>query len=176
MGGGLILPIRPIRLSVLKCRDFPLTGSPMKPKDRITEPSAAYAQVKSPAKVSSPPDTAQQAAFNEALEDLAELRDYAAELGLPPPDPAAKKAAQAFLHTAMQSVPRCVAVSPWEKGAVAIYAQDPSGLRVDVLFRPEGGASCYATHPEKGEEEHHYSQAGRVENEWVFGILRELSG
>lgn len=150
-----------------------------KPNPRIAEPSvsAGYAETaRREVPAESAPLTAEQQRFlREALVDFDELEEEAEEEGLPPPAPLAKQAALEFLHKAIRKIPRSYAVSMWDKGAVVVYTQDARTFRVSVYFRAEGGASCYATHSDgTSTEARHYAATEKVENEWIFGVLRKL--
>lgn len=121
------------------------------------------------------PNAEQRTALREALEDLAEIDEEADELGLPPASPVAKQSARTFLRQAARKAPCCYAISPWDKGAVVVYAQNQQGSRVDIFFDANGSASCYVNHPRhQSDEEHHYTQAKQMANEWIFAILRNL--
>lgn len=148
-----------------------------KPNSQVSDPSAGYAEAAGQAaKSAAVPLTAQQQAYlREVLEDLSELDEYAAELDLPPPDPAAKEAARVFLHEAMREAPRDYAVSPWNDGSVIVYAQGKKGFRVSVYFETDGSAVCFVARLNlKKSEERHFSPAEKVANEWVFEALRKL--
>ena len=114
-------------------------------------------------------------ALAEAMEDLADLDEYAAEKGLPPLSPVAKNAARTFLRKVIPQAPRGYAVSPWDDGAVVVHTRGAKGFGVGVYFNAEGGASCYVTRPEDGEnEEHHYARAESVPDEFILAALRGL--
>lgn len=149
----------------------------IKPDTIPADPAEGVADIDmdTAAAAASPLNAEQKAALQEALEDLAELNEYAAELDLPPPAPATKEAARVFLHAAAQKVPRCYAISPWEERTVVVYTQEKPGFRADIFFDDQGGASCLITRPENKKcEQRHYPKADQVANEWVFDALRNL--
>lgn len=124
-----------------------------------------------------PPNAAQRDALRESLEELAEIDEYAEEKVLPPPAAVAKKSARAFLKKVAPKIPRYYAVSPWEKGEVVVHTQSANGLRMDVFFNADGGASCYFIRPgSKGNEEHHYAHAKHLSYELIFSVLRDFEG
>ena len=150
---------------------------PTKPDPQVSEPAAGYAQaLERAADVRAVPLTAQQQDFlREALEDLAELDEYAAELDMPAPDPAAIEAAREFLHQAVRAVPRSYSVSPWGDGSVIVNAQGKKGFSVNVSFETNGSAVCFVGRLNlEQSEERHFSPAQKVANEWVFRAVREL--
>ena len=119
---------------------------------------------------------AAQKSLNEALEDLADLDDYAREKSLPPPAPLAKESAREFLRKVAREIPRCYAVSPWDGGKVVVHTRDAKGFGVGVYFNAEGGASCYVTRPKGGggDKENHYSRLSGFPDEFVLAALRGL--
>ena len=153
-----------------------------KPDPRIAEPSASagYAEtIEQPAPAKSAPLTAKQQSFlREALDDLAQLDEYAEELDMPPLSPVAKESARAFVEQAVREVSRSYTVSPWDDGKVIVSTQGAKGFAVGIYFNAQGGASCYVIFPTRPKNDkdavRHYSQAGRVANKWVFDSIRRL--
>ena len=153
-----------------------------KPASRIAEPqaSAGYAEViERPVKTGAQPSGVKPETFlREALDDLAELDEYAQELDMPPPSPVAKESARAFVEKAVREVPRSYTVSPWDKGKVIVSTSEKEGVGVGIYFNAEGGASCYVIHPTRPKNRRnsvrHYVQSSRVANNWVFNALRQL--
>ena len=151
-----------------------------KPAPRIAEPqaSAGYAEViERPVKTAVLPSGVKPEVFlREALDDLAELDEYAQELDMPPPSPVAKESARAFVEKAVREVPRSYTVSPWDKGKVIVSTSEKEGFGVGIYFNAEGGASCYVIHPTRPKNKRnsvrHYAQSSRVANNWVFNALR----
>ena len=154
-----------------------------KPDPRIAEPPASvgYAEtIEQPAPAKSASLTAKQQSFlREALDDLAELDEYAEELDMPPPSPVAKEAAQVFVEQAVREVPRSYTVSPWDEGEVIVSTKNEEGFGVSIFFNANGGASCFIIHPSPPRRERdtmrHYSQANKVANKWVFDALQKLN-
>lgn len=153
---------------------------PPKPNSQVTEPLAGYAQVgKHAPKAMMMPSSESQAAFlREALDDMAELDEYADELDLPPPSPIAKESALAFLEKVVREVPRSYTVSPWDGGEV-IVSTGGDGVGVGIYFNAQGGASCHIVYPNRPKRMRdairHYAKASRVANKWVFDALRKLA-
>lgn len=150
---------------------------PPKPALEVSEPSAGYAEsaVRPVKPAAVPLSTGQQAYLDEALADLADLDEHAAELDMPPPDPSAKKAARAFLPKAVREAPRDYAVSPWGDGSVIVFAQGKKGFRVSVYFETDGSAVCHIIRPRfEQSEKRHFSPAEEVACEWVFEAFRNV--
>ena len=109
----------------------------------------------------------------EALEELGELDEYAAESGLPPPSPNAVRFARRILEKVVRAVPLYYSVSPGEGGKVAIQAGDGRENAVSLLCDAAGGASCYVS--VDGENRRaHYDSAGRLPDSFVLDALRQL--
>ena len=150
-----------------------------KPDPQIAEPSAGYAQPLEQAAdvraVPLPLTAQQQDHLREAMVDFEELEADAIEKNLPAPAPAAKKAALAFLHTAVREVSRPYAVCMWDDGVVVVYTQSAEGSRVSVYFEADGSAMCLVTSrkPEHSEERE-FSPEETAACEWVFDALRKL--
>lgn len=155
---------------------------PPKPDPKVAEPSASdgYAEaIEQAAKAPVVQSSVGPAAFlREALDELAELDEYAEELDMPPPSTVAKEAARAFVEKAVREVPRSYTVSPWDGGKVIVSTRGKKGCGVGIYFNAEGGASFYNVLPTRPKNKRnaarHYSQANRVANRWVFNVLREL--
>lgn len=155
-----------------------------KPDHRIAEPSASAgyaAALERPAEgcvdldVAMPLGSEAKAALEESLEDWEGLDQEADESNLPRPALVAKKAAWKFLHAVVREVPRYYAVSMWDEGTVVVHTQDAKERRIDVLFDAKGGAECFLTSPEGGDDiECYYAQAEQIDNEQVFAILRKM--
>lgn len=150
-----------------------------KPAPKVAEPGIAYAETAAPAvKPAVAPLTAEQQAYlSEALGDLAELDEYAAELDVPPPAPVALEAAKAFLHQAVREAPRHYAVCPWIKGTAVVYTQSKNEYRVDICFEADGNAACFISRPQSTDTEiREYSPAAKAANKEVFDVLRKMEG
>ena len=147
-----------------------------KPNLKVAEPLAGYAEASVQTEVARSPLTARQQDFlREVLDDLAELGEYAAELDMPAPDPAAVEAARMFLHQAVRAVPRSYGVSPWGDGSVIVNAQGKKGFSVNVSFETNGSAVCFIARQNlKQSEERHFSPAEKAANKWVFDAFRKL--
>ena len=148
-----------------------------KPNPKIAEPSAGYADALERAVDPgiAPLTAGQQGFLREVMVDFEELEEEAKEKDLPPPAPAAKKAALAFLHAVVREVPRPYAAGMCDGGAVVVCAQGAKGFRVDVYFEADGDAMCFVTRPSlEQSEERDFSPAEEVACEWVFDALRKL--
>ena len=151
-----------------------------KPDPRIAEPLTGYAQAgkREATRPFASPNPKQTDFLREALDDLAELDEYAEELDMPPPSPVAKESARAFVEEAVREVPRSYTVSPWDDGKVIVSTRGRKGFGIGIYFNAEGGASCYVIFPTRPKNDkdavRHYSQAGRVANKWVFDSIRRL--
>ena len=123
--------------------------------------------------VVSAPDTTAPKFLAEALEELEELDEYAAESGLPPPSPTAVKFARRILESVVRAVPLYYSVSPVEGGKVAIQAGDKRKNAVLLLCDADGGASYHVS--VDGENRHeHYDSARRLPDPFVLEALRKL--
>ena len=150
---------------------------PPKPNPQVSEPLAGYAHTgKQAEKAAIAQAGVKQAAFlREALDDLAELDEYAAELNMPPPSTVAKESARAFVEKAVCEVPFRYAISPWDEGKVVVYAQDKQRLRVSAYFNAEGGVSGYITCSKGiGNKKRHFSQVDKDATAWLFDALQHL--
>ena len=87
-----------------------------------------------------------------ALEELADLDAYAAEVALPPPAPMARKAARKLLEKLVRMAPREYDLSPWENGGVVVYSCGGPGRRVSILCDERGEASYLVIHPDPKRE------------------------
>ena len=149
---------------------------PPTPDPKIAEPSAGYAETAVRVEKEAEPLTVEQQVYlSEALEDLAEMDEYAAELNIAPPAPVALAAAKAFLQQAVREAPRRYAICPAPECAAVVYKQDAHQLRVDIFFDPDGSASCYINRPRSTKSDiRHYSPAAKVANKEIFDVLREM--
>ena len=120
-------------------------------------------------------DDAARRFLSEALEELGELEEYAAESELSPPAPLAKESARKFLRKVVRESPRCYAVSPWDGGKVVVHTRDAKGSGIGVYFSAEGGASCYVTVAGEGRNRRaHYDSARDLPDSFVLEALRKL--
>lgn len=110
----------------------------------------------------------------EALGELEELDDYAAEAEMQPPSPVAKKAARFLLKQLARTLPRDYAVSLWEDGDVTVYSSGGLGWRVSVDFHADGGATILVTRPDKRSREQHYESAQDLPIGVVVAALKEM--
>ena len=113
--------------------------------------------------------------LSEALEELGELEEYAAESELPPPAPSAVESARRILEKVTREAPLYYSVSPGEDGDVAIQVADNHKNGVMILCNAEGGASCYVSMADESQNRHaHYDSAGALPDSFVLEALREL--
>ena len=110
----------------------------------------------------------------EALDELAELDDYAKEEEFDPPSPIAKELARKLLEELTRELPRYYAVSLWEDGDVVVYSAS-AGWRVSIYCRANGGASFYVNSPDKRDYEGHYESASDMPIALIFDALKKLS-
>ena len=109
----------------------------------------------------------------EALSELEELDDYAAEEDLPPPSPIAKNIARDILNQLTSILPRYYAVSPWEDGDIVVFSAG-AGSRASVFCRANGGASLYVTLPNKRGYENHYDQAQDLSVDSIIEAMKKI--
>ena len=120
-------------------------------------------------------DDAARRFLSEALEELGELEEYAAESELPPPAPLAKESARRILEKVTREVPLYYSVSPGESGKVAIQVADKRKNGVMILCNASGGASCYVSMADERQNRRaHYDSAGALPDSFVLEALREL--
>ena len=103
-------------------------------------------------------DRATQKSLANALAELEELDDYAAENELTPPAPAAKKFAREILEVLAARAPRHYSVSLWEEGDVIVYSGNTE-WRVSIYCRADGGAACYVSSPNNHDHDSAYQCA-----------------
>ena len=101
---------------------------------------------------------ATQKSLANALTELEELDDYAAENELTPPAPAAKKFAREILGVLAARAPRHYSVSLWEGGDVIVYSGNTE-WRVSIYCRADGGAACYVSSPNNHDRDSAYQRA-----------------
>ena len=118
-------------------------------------------------------DPASEKSLTEALSELEELDDYAAEEELPPPSPTAKKIARDILNQLISKLPRYYAVSPWEDGDIVVFTEG-SGSRVSVFCRANGGASLYVNFPDNHDYEYHYTLAEDLPVDSIIDALEKI--
>ena len=116
---------------------------------------------------------ASEKSLAEALSELEELDDYAAEEDLPPPSPIAKNIARGILNQLTSILPRYYAVSPWEDGDIVVFSEG-SGSRVSVFCRANGGASLYVNFPNNRDYEHHCTLAEDLPVDSVIDALEKI--
>ena len=116
---------------------------------------------------------ASEKSLAEALSELEELDDYAAEEDLPPPSPIAKNIARDILNQLTSILPRYYAVSPWEDGDIVVFSEG-SGSRVSVFCRANGGASLYVNFPNNRDYEHHCTLAEDLPVDSVIDALEKI--
>ncbi len=120
---------------------------------------------------------AQRRAINEsldnALNELAELDDYAAESELTPPVPAAKKFAREILGILTSRAPRHYSVSLWEDGDVVIYSGNTE-WRVSVYCRADGGAAFYVSSPNNHDHDSEYQLAQDMPVDPIIDTLNKI--
>ena len=116
---------------------------------------------------------ASEKSLADALSELEELDDYAAEEDLPPPSPTAKKIAEDILHHLTSKLPRYYAVSLWEDGDVVVFSAD-SGSRASVFCRTNGGVSLYVNFPGNRGYELHYDQAGDLPLDSIIDAMNKI--
>ena len=120
-------------------------------------------------------DDAARRFLSEALEELGELEEYAAESELPPPAPSAVESARRILEKVTREVPLYYSVSPGEDGDVAIQVADNHKNGVMILCNAEGGASCYVSMAGEGQNRRaHYDSARDLPDSFVLEALRKL--
>lgn len=83
----------------------------------------------------------------EALEELAELDDYADEIDFPKPTSAAKQMARQIADKLCAAVPRYYSFAPWEGGGVVCQYNGAKGYGVTIYCDHDGGASLFVMHP-----------------------------
>lgn len=85
--------------------------------------------------------------YAEAMEDFAELDDYADEVGVSRPSPAAKQTAQRIVGKICAAVPRYYSLGPWKDGGVVIEYNNAKKSGVIIYCDKDGGASFFVMHP-----------------------------
>ena len=123
----------------------------------------------------SPRRSAADESLAEALAELAEVDDCAAESDLPPPSPVAKQTARDILEKVARAVPRDYAVSPWDDGAVIVYSSGGIGRRVSILCDSQGDAAYYVVRPDGRNDKGDRRPAGDIPLDFICGALRELN-
>ena len=109
----------------------------------------------------------------DALSELEELDDYAAEEELPPPSPTAKKIARNILNHLTSKLPRYYALSLWEDGDVVVFSAG-AGSRVSVFCRANGSASLYVNTPNNRGYEHHYDQVEDLPIDFIIDAMKKV--
>ena len=111
--------------------------------------------------------------FHNALNELAELDDYAEESGLTPPSPVAKKFAREILGILTSRAPRHYSVSLWEDGDVVIYSGNTE-WRVSVYCRADGGAAFYVSSPNNHDHDSEYQLAQDMPVDPIIDTLNKI--
>ena len=118
-------------------------------------------------------DPASEKSLTEALSELEELDDYAAEEEFSPPSPTAKKIARDILNQLTSKLPRYYALSLWEDGDVVVYSGDADS-RVSVFCRANGGASLYVDSSNNRDYECHYTLAEDLPIDSIIDAMKKI--
>ena len=118
-------------------------------------------------------DPASEKSLAEALSELEELDDYAAEEEFSPPSPIAKKIARDILNQLTSKLPRYYALSLWEDGDVVVYSAGADS-RASVFCRANGGASLYVTLPDNHDYEYHYTLAEDLPVDSIIDAMKKI--
>ena len=109
----------------------------------------------------------------EAIEELEDLNEYAAESGLPPPSPNAIQSARRILEKVVRAAPLYYSVSPGEDGEVAIQTGSGQENAVMILCDAKGGAACYVS--VDGENRRaHYDSARNLPDSFVLEAMQKM--
>lgn len=110
----------------------------------------------------------------DAIVEIEDLDDYAAETEMEPLSPVAKKLARRLFDEFFLAVPRRYAFSPWEKGAVIVQANGAKYHSVSVYCRANGGASLYVFRPQGCVQESHYHLPEAIRTDEIIKALKGL--
>ena len=91
-----------------------------------------------------------QGILHDALDDLDNIIQYAAETGCPAPDGATVTAARNLLLWMHEQAPRYYGAGPDTSGGIAIDAQDRHGTTISVIIEP-GGSIAVVKFPNDGQ-------------------------
>ena len=116
---------------------------------------------------------ASEKSLAEALSELEELDDYAAEEEFSPPSPIAKNIARGILDQLTSILPRYYAISLWEDGDVVVYSAGADS-RASVFCRADGGASLYVTPPNNRGYEIHCTLAKDLSIDSIIDAMKKI--
>ena len=116
---------------------------------------------------------AEQKSLAGALDELAELDNYAIEEGLSPPSPVARQLAKNVLIKLASELPRNYTISLWEDGDVVIYSTG-AGRRVSVYCRADGGVAFYVNSPDGSDYEGHYQSGQDMPMDIIIDALQKI--
>lgn len=94
--------------------------------------------------------------LRDALDDLDNIVQYAAEADCPAPDVATVTVARNLLLWMHEQAPRYYGAGPDTSGGIAIDAQDPHGCTISVIVEP-GGSIVVVKFPNDGQALRRYA-------------------
>ncbi|WP_424947010.1 hypothetical protein [Candidatus Spongiihabitans sp.] len=152
--------------------DFmPATNTDITPLARVNNENKTYPNIFDIEKFRQ--NQARKKSLDDALSELEELNDYAAEEELSPPSPTAKKIAEDILHHLTSKLPRYYAISLWEDGDIVVFSAG-AGSRASVFCRANGGASLYVNSPNNHDYEIHHTLAQDLPIDSIIDAMKKI--
>ena len=111
--------------------------------------------------------------LTDALDDLKECQEEAAEQGFPKPTQTAVDNAERLLQAMFKLLPRRFEVYPMPSGAIAIQASKAPEIAISVLCDSDGAVHCLVSAPDHFRRAR-YSTADILPDGFLYDALKDL--